>query len=453
MSSLSEYAALKAQVLSSLDRYESVLKEGKLSEPSLNGTQMHETDHPGYLASKDFWDARDVLVAALGALKNTVQSPANRLQELSVAHHISAALQVAVRANAADQLAAAGPQGLPATDLAKAVGLHPAKLTKVLRFLANMNIFNEVTEGVFANNRASSLLVTSNPVRDFVSWQTSFSLKAAPQVADNLFDPKKGLSLDPLDCAVGTTYQIRESGHTDMWGRMAELTDMSEFARAMSAFGDAGNPGWVADYPWDSLGDTTLVDVGGGHGALTLPLLQAFPHFKGVIQDRLEVEGAYKTHFEQKLPEALSSNRVKFEVYDFFNDVQPHKGDGFTYMMRWILHDWPDYKCEIILKLIAAAMSPKSKLIIVDTILQPASIVPKDANPADLIHASVWPLPRSQGAAGQFKMNIDFEMMQALNATERTPKDFDRILNAAGLKRTGMYKCRAQSDIVEAMLA
>lgn len=133
-----------------------------------------------------------------------------------------------------------------------------------------------------------------------------------------------------------------------------------------------------SDYPWDSLPKgSTVVDVGGGEGALLLPILKAFPHLSGCVQDRPETIGLAKKNFETNLPEAIKDNRVEFQAHDFFTP-QPKKGDEYVYVARWILHDYADDNCVKILKSLASSMSKTSKVLIIDTVMQPALIGEKD---------------------------------------------------------------------------
>jgi O-methyltransferase domain len=53
-----------------------------------------------------------------------------------------------------------------------------------------------------------------------------------------------------------------------------------------------------------------------------------------------------------------------FAVHNFFNP-QPTKGAGL-YLLRSIIHDWPDQDAKIILKRLRDAANPSSKLIIFD---------------------------------------------------------------------------------------
>ena len=41
-------------------------------------------------------------------------------------------------------------------------------------------------------------------------------------------------------------------------------------------------------YPWASLGEATIIDVGGGIGAVSLALLNEFPQLKSIVQERPE---------------------------------------------------------------------------------------------------------------------------------------------------------------------
>ncbi|KAI9429480.1 hypothetical protein BJY52DRAFT_1345215, partial [Lactarius psammicola] len=59
--------------------------------------------------------------------------------------------------------------GLHAREIAKPMGVHPAKLARILRLLATNHIFIEVSPDVFANNRLSTVLDTGKPVEELIS--------------------------------------------------------------------------------------------------------------------------------------------------------------------------------------------------------------------------------------------------------------------------------------------
>jgi 6-hydroxytryprostatin B O-methyltransferase len=88
----------------------------------------------------------------------------------------------------------------------------------------------------------------------------------------------------------------------------------------------------------------------------------------------------------QDLPEVIQNasaglddddvrSRITFQPYDFF-DPQP-VCDADVYMLRIVLHDWPDDKAREILRNVRAAMKPSARLLIVETVLpQPGTVNP-----------------------------------------------------------------------------
>ena len=112
------------------------------------------------------------------------------------------------------------------------------------------------------------------------------------------------------------------------------------------------------------------------------------------------------------LPAELSS-RITFQSHDFFQP-QPVQGAN-VYLLRMILHDWPDDQAVEILRHIAAAMdSSDSRLLIMDSVLPTPGSVP----------VSVERIVRAR----------DLTMMQAFNSKERDLEDWKSLLYAADSK-------------------
>jgi 6-hydroxytryprostatin B O-methyltransferase len=59
-------------------------------------------------------------------------------------------------------------------------------------------------------------------------------------------------------------------------------------------------------------------------------------------------------------------DRVSFQTHDFFTP-QPTQGD--IYLLRHVLHDWPDKYCIQILRHLIASMKDSSRIIINDGIM------------------------------------------------------------------------------------
>lgn len=100
--------------------------------------------------------------------------------------------------------------------------------------------------------------------------------------------------------------------------------------------------------------------------------------------------------------------------------------DAHVYLLRRILHDFYEPVCIDILKNIAGAMGPSSRLIVADIILPEKTEVGGDLT-------TYW---------------LDFSMMM-LNGKEKTKKEFSEILDAAGLEivKVWMYSFGTQAQI------
>nr|WOK04086.1 hypothetical protein [Fusarium meridionale] len=139
-------------------------------------------------------------------------------------------------------------------------------------------------------------------------------------------------------------------------------------------------------FDWNNLGQATVVDVnifipterrhtdgiqiGGSSGSTCVMLATAFPSLNLVIQDLPEPIQNARTRMSD-LPEEIRG-RIDIMEYDFFTP-QPIK-HADVYLLRTILHDWPDADAVKILQGVVEAMDPSSRLLIMDMVLpQPGS--------------------------------------------------------------------------------
>jgi hypothetical protein len=129
--------------------------------------------------------------------------------------------------------------------------------------------------------------------------------------------------------------------------------------RWMSRGGRFSNDHLVRGYDWPSIDHAggLLVDIGGGHGAVSVALAKATAHMRFVVQDLPETAAQ-----GGKLLESGLENRVSFMAHDFF-DEQPVKGAD-VYFLRYILHNWSDKYAQRILKSVIPAMKDGSKIVI-----------------------------------------------------------------------------------------
>lgn len=123
------------------------------------------------------------------------------------------------------------------------------------------------------------------------------------------------------------------------------------------------DPAHVLDsYPWENIGDGTVVDVGGSHGAVSVAIARRFPSLRCIVQDRPKVV----TDAQTRLPPSVV-NQVTFMEHDFFTK-QPVQGAD-VYYFRWIFHDWPDKYAIRILRALIPALKVGARIVLSEYIV------------------------------------------------------------------------------------
>ncbi|KAI6115962.1 S-adenosyl-L-methionine-dependent methyltransferase [Pisolithus sp. B1] len=84
---------------------------------------------------------------------------------------------------------------------------------------------------------------------------------------------------------------------------------------------------------------STVVDVGGGIDAFSLPLAKVHKHVKITVHDLPEALIQARSVWAKDCPEAIQENRVEFSELDFFTQVPVAGRD--IYYLRNVIHDWP----------------------------------------------------------------------------------------------------------------
>ncbi|KAL1689190.1 S-adenosyl-L-methionine-dependent methyltransferase [Schizophyllum commune] len=354
----------------------------------------------------DLYEARQVVVSAGAMLVDLVQDPQIRILELGSQYYEARALHIAVEKNVADILATA-PHGLPLDDLAARTGVKAHKLGRILRALCSIHVFAEVKPGVFANNHTSQALVGNEGLQSMILSMGGIRYKTSASLPTVLFDPVRGQSESNVETA------FQEDMKTDL-----------PCCRI--------NP--ALEYPWESLGEATVVDVGGGIGSMCLDSAKRFPKLKFIVQDLLPVVQSAPPVWNKELPGAIESGRVQFMEHDFFNE-QPVKGADI-YHMRYILHDWDDDRAVRILQALRPALlaNPRSRLLICDQVMN-------TTHGCDLVDSAPKPLPANYGYATRLSHMLDLNMMTMFNGRERTAEELAVLSKRAGLVVERIFRC------------
>jgi 2,7-dihydroxy-5-methyl-1-naphthoate 7-O-methyltransferase len=227
-------------------------------------------------------------------------------------------------------------------ELAAASGAHADSLQRVLRHLVSKGVFEESSPGHFTLN----------------------------ETARALLDPAASLGLDldgfggRMAHAWGTLLRAVRTGapaYHEVFGRpfWEDLQAHPDIAASFDALmGPAGHgtpdPDVLIDGDWDSV--RTVVDVGGGTGALLAEILRARPAVRGTLVDL----PATVARSHERFKAAGVSDRVSTVGQSFF-DALPAGAD--LYLLKSILSDWPDREAAAILRRCAEAARPAGRVV------------------------------------------------------------------------------------------
>jgi hypothetical protein len=280
------------------------------------------------------------------------------------------AFGIAADLGVADVLAG-GPRSV--TELAAGSGAEADTLNRILRALASDGVFAEDEPGVFRNTEASDLLR-----RDHANGWPEFA---------HLFGSVFYDATSTTDPSTSEQTFTREFG-TDFWSWLA--ANPRERAAFDAAMAGEKRVGRLAELEWR--GDETVVDVGGGNGALLRELLAHRPGLRGIVLDLPETAR----------DEASLGDRIEFVAGSFFERVPT----GDVYVLSAILHDWDDERAGAILRTIRAAAPQDARLVVVESVIPPGN-EPNGAKWLDLL-------------------------MLVLGGRERTEPEWHALLEGAG---------------------
>jgi hypothetical protein len=328
--------------------------------------------------------------------------PAAQLLQIATGMFPAAAVFVAAKLGIADLLAK-GPK--TAAELADSTDSDADALYRALRGIASIGVFHEGEGRTFSNTPMSELLRdTPGSARDLVLWMSEEPhwrvygyLLYSVQTGKTAWDLVHG---EPcFDSLFGS---MKELGHT--------------FNKAMSSFSQQTVPAILEAY--DFSGAATIADIAGGYGHVLGAVLQKYPEAKGVLFEVPQVlDGA---------PAMLDSygvrDRVTLMPGDFVESI-PVTAD--IYMLKHIIHDWYDDKCEKILGNIRASMPPDAKLLILDAVVPPPGVP-------------------------HFSKFLDLEMLMLPGGMERDAAQFESLLTRSGFKMTRIIPTQSSISIVEA---
>jgi O-methyltransferase len=164
----------------------------------------------------------------------------------------------------------------------------------------------------------------------------------------------------------------------------------------------AAGSAFFAELPraYDFTRGRTIVDIGGGNGALLAAVLATQPHLTRIVLDLPHVVEA--TH--DRLRHHGLGDRCEAIGGDFFASIPPA---GDVYVLSRVLHDWNDRQCLTLLDTCRRAMTADNELLIIERVIPP-------------------------GGERSLALEWDIHMLANTGGRERTKAEHQALLDRSG---------------------
>jgi hypothetical protein len=326
--------------------------------------------------------------------------PHVQLHHLMAGQGISSAIYVAAELNLADLLAA-GPQ--TSTTLAQQTQTHPQALYRLLRTLASVGLLTEVEPGAFALTALGVLLKTDHPM----------SMRALTRYGGSWMQRQRWGALRRA-VETGGSVDREVLGMSGWEYRNQHPEERAIFNEAMVSLVRQVVDAVVRAYDFSPF--QTLVDVGGGYGALLSALLHSTPRLRGVLFDRPEVAEGAKRH----LAAAGVLDRCEVVGGDMFAEI-PRGGDAYVFSR--VIHDWDDERATVALRNCRRVIDPRGTLLLIEEVIPP-------------------------GDAPGFGKLSDLNMLVSSGGQERTEAEYRALYTAAGFEFTQVIPTTSRMSII-----
>jgi len=320
-------------------------------------------------------------------------------------------LCVAAQLGLPEHIAQGGP--ISAVELAPRIGVEALTVERVLRALVNMNVCDELDGSRFQLTSLGEYLRPNHP--DSVEARVLLHGHFYP-IWDKLIE----------------TVRTGESGSQRALGMPFYEHLMKEpqvgllFDRTMASEGPFRHRPAVEAYDFGRF--KTVVDVGGGNGALMAEILKTHPQPTGIVFDLPRAEAAA----QETINAGGLGDRCRFVGGDAFESVP---GGGDASVLSNFLVVWEDDRAVMPLRNCRKAITKNGKVLLLEWVM-PAGDEPRagfrfwDTVARDLLMLSVF-------GSG--------------NGRVRTKSGFESLLSAAGFELTAVIPTRGSMNLNRAV--
>jgi hypothetical protein len=280
-----------------------------------------------------------------------------------------------------------------------------------MRTLYNEGIYTyDSSTKMYSNNRVSTLL----RIDHWTQWHVWVNL-----YGNEFYDMARGIPLSTGKETQRSPAQINYDTDDSMFKYFTQHGWVPKLHQTLSSGAIAQAPGILADYPWNTVADCSIIDIGGGGGGLIALLLRKYKLMRGGILDLPEAIEQAKLNLHGEGGQYSDvGDRVALEdlvAGDFLVEVPSSE----VYTMKWCLHDWNDENVILILKNIRRAIHQghRSRLVILEAVLK-------------------------DGHSGRISRYGDLNMMVAVGGQERDEEQWRKLATQTGWVLRKIYPLR-----------
>jgi hypothetical protein len=322
------------------------------------------------------------------------------LLELIEGSMITQALYAATKLGMADTLSG-GP--LTADEIAQRADANPEMTYRLLRLLASYSVFAERDDGRFE----------LTPMADALRGDASMSMRRLALLMGHPIHWEDWSHFtESVQTGEPSLPKLRGMSAWEYFGANPEYGAI--FGQGMTNLSDLETEP-VAD-AYDFSRFSKIVDVGGGRGTLLAAILRKAVSAKGVLFAPGSEQDA-----QQVLEQGGVAGRCTIENGSFIESV-PAGGDA--YILKHVIHDWPEEQALTILKNVRKSISPKGTMLLMEF------VIPEDSKPHPGKLVDLW-------------------LMLLVGGKERTAEQYSELFTNAGFRLTNIVNTAAGISIVE----
>lgn len=290
-------------------------------------------------------------------------------------------------------------------ELGEATGAHAPSLYRLLRALAGSGVFAQVGDANLWEQSPASRALARGPG----SLRAQVLLDGEPAFArawDHLLSgvSKGQTAFSQVNGVSAFEYLTRNEAVGALFDETMVNNSMVDNLAVVNAY----------DFSWT----TSLVDVGGGYGALLIAILNRYPAIRGILCDLPRtVDGA-----RQHLARELSSERWEVAALDAARASPP---PASCYVLKYLVHTMDDPVALAVLQNVRRAIRPSGRLLVIEQVIARGN----DWSPAK------W---------------MDLHMQAITGGRSRTEQEHRELLEAAGFRLERVVPTTRPVSIVEA---